>query len=563
MESKIMQKIINFTLLFCLLFALAQQVESQSKKRPTKIDEPKNLTAEQIAKKYLPSVVLIVCDDGQGAYSQGSGFFIREGVILTNHHVIEGMKRGKAKIALDNNKAKEWWIEKVLYTDEKKDLALLSITETDKTKIPILNLSATGKTNIGESIYVLSNPKGLAGTISQGIVSSEIRKTKDVELLQIDAPISSGSSGGAVLNARGEVIGIATASLSSGQNLNFAVPSFQIKNFLAKYDDISLNEKYSFFEYKEILNSWKLGRIPIKPVVVSSVNTQENTIPKTEKELTFEERSRRLTQIIQNTSISTKDTSYQTDNFGISQCNAEFIAKFTNLDNSGGWNTSYKFNLKNVSNIEMGTNKFGWNIILVEFTRKISEVTTYSGGNIDAVLTETVVIPVEKEDKVILAWLDFNVLKNACAKDSSNIPVEKPTLKETTDWLVDKIEGTSFFSDGVTTKYEKLGFSQCKINLIEKSTNRGINFIDTSETDLRFLKSVGFGKNGLGYWSIWLEFNQNFIVKKEMIGYTREKETSKDDKITIFISSYDNGKSVFSAFTRMLELCSEKSKELF
>lgn len=74
-----MKKTIQLILLIGLLFNLSQNAESQQKKGQPKNTQPKVLTAEQIAKKYLPSVVLIVCDDGKGTISQGSGFFVRPG----------------------------------------------------------------------------------------------------------------------------------------------------------------------------------------------------------------------------------------------------------------------------------------------------------------------------------------------------------------------------------------------------------------------------------------------------------------------------------------------------
>jgi S1-C subfamily serine protease len=356
-----MRKIINLTLLFFLLGTLVQQAESQTKKRSIKTDEPKKLTAEQIAKKYLPSVVLIVCDDGAGSYSQGSGFFVKEGVILTNHHVIEGMKRGKAKIALDSNKAKEWWIEKVLYTDEKNDLALLSVTETDKVKTPFLNLSETGKVNIGETIYVLSNPKGLAGTISQGIVSSEIRKTKDTELLQIDAPISSGSSGGAVLNARGEVVGIVTASLSSGQNLNFAVPVSEINSTVNYYFDNWINSEYYVFRrLSEVPNSWLQGqfnlRLPSSSGQSGGMGSGRSKIevaPKTIAKPTFEETANWLIE-----KLDGKDAKgVYVKNIKFSDCSMKF-QKRSNWEELNPLYTEvwdYSINLKSIKAIDVRT----------------------------------------------------------------------------------------------------------------------------------------------------------------------------------------------------------------
>jgi hypothetical protein len=79
----------------------------------------------------------------------------------------------------------------------------------------------------------VGNPQGLEGTFSQGIVSG-IREVGADRLLQITAPISPGSSGGPVLNAKGEVIGVSVATFRGGQNLNFAIPSDYLKTLLGK-----------------------------------------------------------------------------------------------------------------------------------------------------------------------------------------------------------------------------------------------------------------------------------------------------------------------------------------
>src|SRR5207245_6657549 len=86
---------------------------------------------------------------------------------------------------------------------------------------------------VGESVYAGGKPVGLEGTFSPGIGSS-IREVGTDKLLQITAPISPGSSGGPVLNEKGEVIGVSVATFRGGQNLNFAIPSNYLKTLLGK-----------------------------------------------------------------------------------------------------------------------------------------------------------------------------------------------------------------------------------------------------------------------------------------------------------------------------------------
>jgi S1-C subfamily serine protease len=276
--------------LVILLSAITQSVQSQNvissgsgsmnyKTAPTK----PVLTAEQIAQRFLPGVALIICDDGKGNYSQGSGFFIAPGMILTNAHVVKGMVRG---VVMAGGQQKKNLINAVAYfNSENTDLALLVSDEAKSVKTPDLPLAKPNDLRIGETIYVLSNPEGLVGTISQGIVSSGIRQINKKDLLQITAPISSGSSGGAVMNSRGEVIGIATSSLQGGQNLNFAVPAARIGQFLDEF--MTLPSPPEYVHVSNFPKSW------IAPK--SFLN-----ISKEKPELSLEENSRLLAESIMN-----------------------------------------------------------------------------------------------------------------------------------------------------------------------------------------------------------------------------------------------------------------------
>src|SRR5437762_6933832 len=107
--------------------------------------------------------------------------------------------------------------------------ALLGIYDAFNVPIPSLPLDARAALSVGETIYAFGNPEGLTGTMSPGIVSAGLRNTRDGTLLQISAPISSGSSGGPVVDSRGQVVGVALGSLREGQNLNFAVHASTVR----------------------------------------------------------------------------------------------------------------------------------------------------------------------------------------------------------------------------------------------------------------------------------------------------------------------------------------------
>jgi hypothetical protein len=174
--------------------------------------------ARQIAQRAFPSVVLVLTHDTQGQpLALGSGFFVRPDIVATNLHVIEGAAGGWAKIVGQPTK---YEIEGTVAVDEERDPVLFKVNGAKA--IP-LELGDSNKVQVGDPVFVVGNPRGLEGTLSQGIVSA-IRSVERDTLLQVTAPISPGSSGRPVLDAQGNVIGIAIATLSGGQNLNFAIP---------------------------------------------------------------------------------------------------------------------------------------------------------------------------------------------------------------------------------------------------------------------------------------------------------------------------------------------------
>ena len=188
---------------------------------------PAAQTTQAVAQKALQSVVMLSLDDANGKTAiLGSGFVVRGGVIATNLHVIQGSVRGSARLV---GMSDEYKVAGILALDREQDLVLLSVPGI---KAPSLSLGDSSRVTVGDEVYVVGNPRGLEGTFSQGIVSA-IRQVGSRTLVQVTAPLSPGSSGGPVLNSRGEVIGIAEATIKGGQNLNFAVPSSYLAPLLA------------------------------------------------------------------------------------------------------------------------------------------------------------------------------------------------------------------------------------------------------------------------------------------------------------------------------------------
>jgi S1-C subfamily serine protease len=186
-----------------------------------------------VYRKNIPSVVNITSkavtfDFFYGLVpqeGQGSGFVIdKEGHILTNYHVIADARQ--VEVTMHNRKK---FRATVIGTDPPHDLAVIKIEASSLT--PAV-LGDSRNLQVGQKVYAIGNPFGLAGTMTRGIVSS-IRPVKEPngatidEAIQTDAAINPGNSGGPLMNAHGEVIGINTMILSNvGQNagIGFAIP---------------------------------------------------------------------------------------------------------------------------------------------------------------------------------------------------------------------------------------------------------------------------------------------------------------------------------------------------
>jgi len=204
----------SFMYLLILLFCIGTEAIAQ--------------TPQQIAKNAFRATVLLVMEDAAGEpLSIGSGFFVGDGQIATNLHVVEGAASGYAKLV---GKEMKLNIEGWTALDKERDLIILKVPTFGP---EVISLGNSDLVEVGETVYAVGNPRGLEGTFSDGIISS-IRLLDGDKLIQITAPISPGSSGGPVLNQKGEAIGVSVLSIRDGQNLNFAIPSNYLKDLLAK-----------------------------------------------------------------------------------------------------------------------------------------------------------------------------------------------------------------------------------------------------------------------------------------------------------------------------------------
>jgi len=191
--------------------------------------QTESIDLKALAKKARPAVMLLVVSDAKGKeIATGTGFLISsDGKLITNNHVVENAANAVAKA--ENGGL--FPVEGVLANDPTNDLALLQIAGKD---LPFLTLGKGEKIETGTRVAVIGSPLGLEGTLSEGIISAVRDLKGDVRLLQITAAISPGSSGSPVLNARGEIIGVASSLLRGGQALNLAVPVECVNQLLGK-----------------------------------------------------------------------------------------------------------------------------------------------------------------------------------------------------------------------------------------------------------------------------------------------------------------------------------------
>jgi serine protease Do len=200
------------------------------------------LTVEQIAAYDKSTVIIYTMDSNGNSIAQGSGFYTGEGTLVTNYHVIDGA----AKIIIETEDSKQYEIDGVVAFDQVMDLAILKTRV--KPDMSALKLGFNKTLVKGQQIVTIGSPLGLKNTVSDGIISG-FRKDGDINLIQISAPITFGSSGSPLFNMYGQVIGINSSGMESG-NLNFAISINHLYNWYSTkvaghtFSNISVIKKY-------------------------------------------------------------------------------------------------------------------------------------------------------------------------------------------------------------------------------------------------------------------------------------------------------------------------------
>jgi serine protease Do len=166
--------------------------------------------------------------------SLGSGFVIdKTGYIVTNNHVVEGADQIKVIMADE-----EEYDAEVIGRDPNTDLALIKVKST--VQLPVITLGNSDTLKVGEWVVAIGSPFGLERTVTAGIVSAKGRVIGSGpydDFIQTDASINPGNSGGPLINMKGEVVGINTAIIASGQGIGFAIPINLARGIIAQLKD--------------------------------------------------------------------------------------------------------------------------------------------------------------------------------------------------------------------------------------------------------------------------------------------------------------------------------------
>lgn len=183
------------------------------------------MEGSEVFRKYSQAVFMVFTTDGNNVY-QGSGFFIGDnGLAVSNYHVFKGTNVGDEAIKMSGDNS-FYKVAEIYANSEKEDFILFRIDYDNEYSIPI----ADKQPQVGDKVFAIGSPKGLENTFSSG----EVSQWRGDNLMQISALIDHGSSGGALINEYGEVVGITSGSFADGSqaNLNYAWSIDVIKPYL-------------------------------------------------------------------------------------------------------------------------------------------------------------------------------------------------------------------------------------------------------------------------------------------------------------------------------------------
>ncbi|MGI6087118.1 MAG: S1C family serine protease [Kiritimatiellia bacterium] len=196
----------------------------------------------EAAELFVPAVAVVRTPRGLG-----SGFFVnRRGYLITNFHVIRGERHAVVIRFVWDRQIPRRIVHQdveIVAVDAFHDLAVLRVgkIEADAPITPVV-LAPHDRNRPGEAVFVIGNPLGLERSVTQGVISRAARNFNGLLLLQTDAPVNPGNSGGPLFNAQGQVIGIINMQIPTRQGLNFAIPVRHARFLLEHLEDYVFDE---------------------------------------------------------------------------------------------------------------------------------------------------------------------------------------------------------------------------------------------------------------------------------------------------------------------------------
>jgi serine protease Do len=188
------------------------------------------LEANEVFKRADPSIVVVATSDKDGKERFGSGVIIAAREVITNCHVI------KDASAINVKQGNVQRVARLHFQDTARDLCQVQLDDTFPAGKPISGVVLSVNLEVGQQVFAIGSPRGLERTLSRGIVSA-LRGVKDgAKLIQTDAAVTHGSSGGGLFDSEARLVGIITFGVEEG-NLNFAVPADWIQDITRRNPD--------------------------------------------------------------------------------------------------------------------------------------------------------------------------------------------------------------------------------------------------------------------------------------------------------------------------------------
>lgn len=231
-------------------------------------------TNPELINEAAQSVMMLEIHSGSEIIATGSGFVAFDNRhLITNYHVIEGSDMIWAYSDIGD----PYIIMNVCILDEEKDIAILQFFSP--TDLKPLSLSKTGEVLRASPVVAIGSPKGFKNTVSIGNVSFADRED-DISYIQFTAPISNGSSGGALFDDNGDVVGITTFAIQSetgvSQNMNFAINIREAINLYSEWDDKTEKEVFSLAEMAKA----SINKPVITPTPIPTASPDPTSTPK-------------------------------------------------------------------------------------------------------------------------------------------------------------------------------------------------------------------------------------------------------------------------------------------